>query len=186
VRVVATDYLADPLDLAIWLGKPVTDLKLLAALGAASRRFRGAVGHSVGLVTGDAVTLDGNGRESVLLPATHVVAVSQVLLDDEELVEGSGFSWSENGYLRRLGCGRWPDRLRCIEVTYDHGYAVIPEDIQEVVIDQARAMFTVVPGVQSRAVGGQSVTFGAQASVGVSDQWSRAVTRYKLRVGGDA
>jgi len=46
-------------------------------------------------------------------------------------------------------------------------------------------MFTVVPGVQSRAVGGQSVTFGATAAVGVSDQWSKAVARYKVRTGSD-
>jgi len=185
--VVATDdFLADPEELAIWLGKPAGDAKLLAALRAASRRFRGAVRHPVTLVGGDVVTLDGFGRESLLLPVWPTIAVETVSLDGVELVEGTDYSWSEAGILRRLGCQVWPDRLRCVEVTYSHGWALIPEDISEVVIDQARTLFTVPAGVQSKAVGGQSVTFGATAAVGVSSQWSAAVARHKVRTSGDA
>ncbi|MGW9237990.1 mobile element protein [[Kitasatospora] papulosa] len=186
---MAIEFLADPAELAVWLGKPADDPKLLAALKAATRRFRGAVGHSMDLVPDDEVTLDGNGRESVLLPVWPTVAVTSVELDGVALVEGTDYSWSDIGVLRRLGCARWPDRLRCIDVVYSHGWGLtldsIPEDVQEAVIDQARTMFTVVPGVQSRAVGGQSVTFGATAAVGVSDQWSKAVARYKVRTGSD-
>lgn len=181
-----TELLADPEELAIWLGKPVTDPKLLASLRAASRRFRGAVGHEVNLVTGDVVTLDGNGRESLLLPVWPTTAVSSVLLDGDELVEGTDFSWSDAGMLRRLGCYHWPDKLRCLTVTYSHGWDPVPEDIQEAVIDQARTMFTVPAGIQSKAVGGQSVTFGSTAAVGVSDQWAKAVLRHSVRTAGDA
>jgi hypothetical protein len=183
---VATEFLADPDELSIWLGRPPNDPKLLNSLRAASRRFRGQVGHVVDLVVDDEVTLDGNGRESLLLPVWPTTAVTSVVLDGELLVEGTDYTWSDAGMLRRLGCLCWPDRLRCLVVTYSHGWDPIPEDIQEVVIDQARTMDTVVPGVQSRAVGGQSVTFGATASVGVSDQWSKAVTRHKIRTGSDA
>lgn len=186
---MAIEFLADPVELATWLGKPDDDPKLLAALRAATRRFRGAVGHVVDLVVDDEVTLDGNGRESLLLPVWPVTAVTSVELDGEALVDGTDYSWSEAGMLRRLGCLCWPDRLRCLDVVYSHGFGSaldsVPQDIQEAVIDQARTMFTVVPGVQSRAVGGQSVTFGATAAVGVSDQWSKAVARYKVRTGSD-
>jgi hypothetical protein len=187
---VAIEFLADPDELSVWLGKPPNDPKLLAALKAATRRFRGAVGHSVDLVANDEVTLDGNGRESLLLPVWPTTAVASVELDGEALVEGTDYAWSEAGMLRRLGCLYWPDRLRCLDVVYSHGWGPtlddIPADVQEAVIDQARTMFTVVPGVQSRAVGGQSVTFGATAAVGVSDQWSKAVARHKVRTGSDA
>jgi hypothetical protein len=183
---VATEFLADPDELAIWLGKPANDPKLLAALRAATRRFRGAVGHDVDLVEADEVTLDGNGRESLLLPVWPTTDVASVELDGELLVEGTDYQWSDMGALRRLGCYRWPDRLRCLVVVYSHGWNPIPEDIQEAVIDQARTMFTVPAGVQSRAVGGQSVTFGATAAVGVSSQWSAAVARHKVRTSGDA
>jgi hypothetical protein len=176
------DLLADPDELAASLGVPPTDPKLLWALTAASRRFRGAVRHPVSLVGGDAFVLDGNGRESVLLPAAPVLAVSSVTLDGTALVEGTDFNWSADGFLRRLG-GVWPDRLRCLSGFYDHGYAVIPEDIQEVVIDLARALYRIEPGVQTKTVGGQSVTFGVQAAIGVTAQWAAAVERYQLNRG---
>jgi hypothetical protein len=186
---VAIEFLADPVELATWLGQQADEPKMLAALRAATRRFRGAVGHPMDLVVDDEVTLDGNGRESLLLPVWPTTAVASVELDGEALAEGTDYEWSEAGMLRRLGCLRWPDRLRCVDVVYSHGFGLtlddIPQDVQEAVIDQARTMFVVVPGVQSRAVGGQSVTFGATAAVGVSDQWSKAVARYKVRTGSD-
>ncbi|KMS71768.1 mobile element protein [Streptomyces leeuwenhoekii] len=181
--MATTDYLAEPADLAVWLGVPADDPKLRQALAAASSRFRGAVRHPVTAVTGDVVTVDGTGRESVPLPAAPVTAVSEVRLDGALLAEAADFSWSSDGYLRRLGGQVWPDRLRCIQVTYSHGYEVVPEDIAEVVIDQARALYTVLPGVQTRQVGGQSVTFGVQAAIGVTAQWTAAVERYRLNAG---
>jgi hypothetical protein len=183
--VVATDPLADPAELAVWLGVLENDQKLLSALNAASRRFRGAVRHPVSLVTDDTIVLDGRGQESVLLPAAPVTAVASVKLDGEALEVDVAYAWSADGFLRRLG-GSWPDRLRCIEVTYSHGYATIPEDIQEVVIDQARAIYAVQPGVQQKTVGSQSVTYGAQAATGVTAQWSAMVEKYQLNRGDRA
>lgn len=180
--MATTDYLADPEDLAVWLGVPATDAKLRQALAAASSRFRGAVRHHVTAVASEELTVDGNGRESIPLPAAPVTEVTSVALDGEPLVDGEGFSWSQDGFLRRLG-GCWPDRLRCIQVVYDHGYGTVPEDVAEVVIDQARALFAVLPGIQTRTVGGQSVTFGTQASIGVTAQWTQVVERYRLNSG---
>lgn len=180
--VATTDYLAEPADLAIWLGVPASDPKLLQALAAASSRFRGAVRHPVTAVAADALTLDGNGRESILLPAAPVTAVTSVEVDGDVFVDGTDFSWSADGFLRRLG-GCWPDRLRCIDVVYDHGYAASPEDVAEVVIDQARSQYAVLPGIQTRTVGGQSVTFGTQAAIGVTAQWTQVVERYQLNSG---
>ncbi|MFE9845776.1 mobile element protein [Streptomyces goshikiensis] len=180
---MATDTpLADPAELATWLRVPADDLLLLATLRSASRRFRGAVRHEVNLVEGDVVTLDGNGRESLLLPVWPTVAVTKVLLDGKELVDGTDYSWSAAGILRRLGCQVWPDRLRCIEVTYSHGWAEIPADISDAVIEQARAAFRSEPGIKSKAVGGQSVTF----ETGVTGQWSETVQRHQVRTGSDA
>lgn len=181
--MVATDPLANPAELSVWLGVPETDQKLVAALNAASRRFRGAVRHPVSLVAADTIVLDGNGCESLLLPAAPVTAVTSVELDGTALVLDTDYAWSSDGYLRRLGGSCWPARLRCIEVTYSHGHALIPDDIQEVVIDQARAIYAVQPGVQQKTVGSQSVTFGAQAATGVTAQWSTVVERYRLNAG---
>lgn len=182
--MATTDLLADPGELAIWLGVPETDPKLLTALGAASRRFRGAVRHSVSLVNGETIRLDGNGTNSLLLPAAPVVAVASVSIDDETLA-ADGYEWSADGFLRRVG-GCWPARLRCIEVVYSHGWFPVPDDIQEVVIDQAQAIYAVQPGVQQKTVGSQSVTFGALAATGVTAQWAAVVERYQLNRGDRA
>ncbi|MEU2789017.1 mobile element protein [Streptomyces sp. NPDC007100] len=184
--VATEEFLADPAELSTWIGRPADDLKLLAALRAATRRFRGAAGHPVTLVTDETVTLDGTGRRTLLLPVWPVTAVSRVLLEGQELVEGTDFSWSETGILRRLGGLCWPDRLRCLQVTYSHGWTQVPEDIQEVVIDQARTMLALRPAVQAMQTGGQTITYGAQAAVGVTDQWAKAVARHKVRTSGDA
>lgn len=180
--VATTDYLADPADLAAWLGVPPTDPKLLQALAAASSRFRGAVRHHVSFVADNTVTLDGNGQQSLFLKAAPVTSVTSVKLDGEALVYRTDYDWSADGYLRRLGAC-WPDRLRCVEVVVSHGYAPVPEDIAEAVIDQARAMYAVRPGVASVQVGGQQVTFGAQAAIGVTAQWAAMVDKYQLNRG---
>lgn len=181
--MATTDYLADPADLAAWLGVSEADPRLLQSLSAASSRFRGAVRHHVSLIAGDTLTLDGSGQATFLLPAAPVVAVTSLHLDSAELEDGAEFEWSGDGFVRRLGCSVWPNRLRCITVTYTHGHAQIPADIAEAVIDQARAMYRVQPGVQSVQVGGQSVSYGAQASIGVTAQWSAAVKNHRLNRG---
>ncbi|MEV5688643.1 mobile element protein [Streptomyces sp. NPDC052164] len=180
------DYLADPEELAILTGKPATDPRLLQHLKNATRRFRGAVGHKVNLVENDEVVLDGLGRASVLLPVWPTTAVHSVRLDGVLLAEGVGYQWSDSGVLRRLGCDRWPDRLRCLRVIYSHGWATVPEDVAEAVLDKAATMAAVPHGVASKAVGGQSVTYGTQAAVGVTDQWQKCVDRYRIRTAGDA
>ncbi|WP_338683942.1 mobile element protein [Streptomyces acidiscabies] len=180
--MATTDYLADPDDLAVWLGVPADDPKLLQALGSASSRFRSAVRHHVSYVAGDTTVLDGNGKESILLKAAPVTEVTSVKLDGATLAYRSDYEWSEDGFLRRVGC-RWPDRLRCIEIVWSHGFQTIPDDIDEVIIDQARTQYTVRPGLTSMTVGGQSVGFGAQASIGVTQQWKTAVEKYRLNRG---
>lgn len=180
--MATTDHLADPADLAALLQVAENEPKLVMALAAASSRFRGAVRHHVTLVGGDTITLDGGGTAAVLLPAAPVIAVDEVLLDGEELTDGTHYAWSEDGFLRRLG-GCWPDRLRCLSITYTHGFAEIPEDIQEVVVDKARALYAVKPGLQTLQVGGITAGFGLQASEGVSAQWTSVVERYRLNSG---
>lgn len=179
------EYLADLDEFALLIGRPTTDPKVPLNLRAATRRFRGQVRHPVTEVVDDVITLDGNGRESILLPVWPTTAVTLVVLDGVTLTEGTDYSWSEDGILRRL-CGHWPNRLRCLVVTYTHGWLVVPDDVVEAVLDQAQIMATVRPGVQSMTTGAQSVTFGTQGAVGVTDTWSKAVARHRIRTGGDA
>lgn len=171
--------LADPEDLALRLGCPVGDGKLLLALNRASGRFRGAVGHPVSLVQNDTVWLGGDGGETLLLPARPVANVSVKV--DGVAVTGVHVS-SRLGVLRLAG--GWPDGLDNVEVTYDHGYAAIPVDIQDAVLEQAELQYSVMVAAQQVTQGGRSVTFGTQATVGVTQRWQECVDRY--RVGADS
>ncbi|GAA4911286.1 hypothetical protein [Streptomonospora salina] len=171
--------LADPQDLADVVGVPVDDPMMRARLKAASRRFLGAV-RPVSFTPVDGATfwLNGDGSNVLLLPVCPVRAVHAVEAEGQALAE-DGFEWSEEGVLKRLE--RWPDRLRSVEVTCDHGFTAVPDDVQEVVLDQAEATYNIKKGVQSLSVDGQAVTFGTQSAVGVTQAWSDAVERYSLR-----
>lgn len=173
------ELLAFPAELAVWLKVPADDVRLLAALTAASRRFVGAVHHPVRLVEDDTVYLTGDGSNRLLLPAAPVTAVTAVLVDGVPVTDYR--LRRTEGVLRRT-CGCWPDWAE-ITVTYSHGSDPIPVDVQEVVLDQARAIHRVLPGVQTMQAGGESITYGATASTGVTSQWSEAVANHQLQRG---
>lgn len=169
--------LADPQELADLLGVPADDPMMLARLRAASRRFAGAVAPvSFTPVDGDELWLNGDGSVTLLLPVCPVRAVHLVEVDGQEVAD---FEWSAEGILRCRS--RWPDRLRSVKVTCDHGFEEIPGDVQEVVLDQAEAASNIRKGVQSVSVDGQSVTYGTQSAVGVTQAWADTVARYRLR-----
>jgi hypothetical protein len=171
--------LADPADLAALLGVPSDDVKLVAVLTAASRRFRGAVAPvSFTPVDGAEFRLNGDGTTTVLLPVCPVRAVASVEVDGE-LLAATEFEWSEQGVLRRR-CG-WPDRLRSIRVVCDHGYEAVPDDVQEAVLDQAEAAYNTRKGVTAVQVDGQSVSYGAATQIGVTQVWADTVARYRLQ-----
>ncbi|MFD7319231.1 mobile element protein [Streptomyces sp. NPDC059883] len=178
----AEPYLADPAELAVFLKIPSTDVRLLAALRAATRRFRGAVRHPVSLVENDTVFLDGSGRPVLHLPAAPLVQLRQVLVDGQALTGVK--AKRRSGVLLHPGqC--WPDWAE-ITVVYDHGHDPVPEEVAEAVIDQARAIYRLDPAIQQVTTGTESVSFAATAAVGITSQWSAAVEAHRLNRGDDA
>jgi hypothetical protein len=121
------------------------------------------------------VLLSGDGSTLLLLPAAPVSDVS-VKVDGAEVTD---FSVSAKAGVLRRGAG-WPDGLDNIEVTYSHGHSTIPGGIQDAVLEQAAILAKVPAGVQSESAGGQSVTWGLQATTGVTQKWSEAVAAYRL------
>jgi hypothetical protein len=170
-------------DLSARTGRPTADLVLQERLRAASRRFRSAVGHPVHFVEDDVAHLDGRGTRSLPLPAVPVHSVSAVSIDGTPLAAGSWSVARASGILRRRN-GVWPLEAE-VTVTYSHGYTrdAIPLDIQEAVLQQAETMINTVAGVQSRTVLGDSIAFGTAATVGVTEDWSRAVRNHAIGLG---
>ncbi|MGY4859511.1 hypothetical protein [Cryobacterium sp. AP23] len=171
--------LASVADLATLTGKPATDAKLLLALKRASARFRGAVGHPVSRVSDDVVLLDGDGSRALLLPAAPVIGTTAVEIDGVPITDYR--TSAARGILRRPA--GWPDDLGNVQVTYSHGYDQVPGDIEDAVLEQAELQYKVLAGVQQASLGAQSVTFGVQASVGVTQRWAECVARYQLKDG---
>lgn len=176
---ISLPALASVDDLATLTESSPSSSKLLLSLKRASSRFRGAVGHPVSLITDDTVLLDGDGSQSLLLPAAPVVGTPSVKIDGV-LVTNYRTSAARGALRRQEG---WPDDLGGIEVTYSHGFASIPGDIQDAVLEQAELQYKVLTGVQQASLGAQSVTFGVQASVGVTQRWAECVARYQLKDG---
>ncbi|MET4094570.1 hypothetical protein [Arthrobacter sp. UYCu712] len=175
---MAPPYLAKLTELATATGLPEQSPRLLLALQRASDRFRGAVGHPVHLVEDDEIWLDGNGTDTLLLPAAPITSIS-VELDGAALVAGSGYKISRRaGILRRAG--GWPDDLENVKVTYTHGYDEIPGDIADAVLEQATTQALVLAHVGAQGMGPANIKYEAAATVGVTQKWTDAVEKYNL------
>lgn len=168
-------FLASPEALAERTGRSWGDPDVQDALRRASARFRGAVGHPVSRVVGDAIVLNGDGSNLLLLPAAPVVAVTEVKLDDVAITD---WELAEDGRLRRWS--GWPNAYRNVAVTYTHGYDPVPEDVSDAVLDAAEGTLNANPGVTSMAVGGESVTFDRVSAGGVTQAWIDTVERYHI------
>lgn len=173
-------FLADPAELSKFLKVPPEDVRLQAALRAASRRFRGAVRHPVSLVTEDTLFLDGNGREVLALPAAPVLAIHQVMVDGVTVTDYQ--AKRQAGLLRRTGGQVWPDWSE-ITVVYDHGLDPVPEEVAEVVVDMARALYRLDPAIQQITTGSESVSYAPTVAVGTTSQWTAAVEAHRLNRG---
>ena len=177
-----TPLLASPADLAVRLHVASTDPDLLLALQRASGRFIGESGQPIVLVENDETWLSGQDSRTLLLPAFPVIGTPTIKINGETVTD-----WDigrERGILRRKG-GVWPDGLDNIHIKWTHGWAEIPADIQDAILEQAETQFHAIAAIASTSAGGESITFSAQATLGVTNRWAEAVTRYRVGGGDD-
>lgn len=160
-------------DLQTKIGGKGDDEKLKLALALASGRFRGQANNPISLTT-ETVTLDTQGASRIMLPAAPVRDVSQVQVDGVD----TAYEWSEHGVLRFDT--PLPDRYRALQVTYTHGYDPIPDDVRDVVLEQAAAIYNLLPGVMSYTVGAESRSYSTALTVGTTAQWAACVARYRI------
>ncbi|WEV72147.1 hypothetical protein [Bifidobacterium sp. ESL0790] len=155
---------------------PADNPKLLLALRRSTDRFVGGTGWNPLAVEHDRITLNGDGTQTLLLPAMHLTGIDGVTVDGTDVDD-----WQADrgaGILRRDA--RWPYGLGNITVTCTHGWSTTPGDIADAVLEQAEIQYRALAGLQSYALGGRSVTFGASATVGVTQKWTETIERYSL------
>lgn len=132
----------------------------------------------------DTVTVDGTGTAKLVLPRWPVTAVDQVIEIDRDgvetaLTEPDDYHWSAAGILvRRRGC--WPAHPKAVRVTPTAGYAVIPDDLRNVVLRTARRGWDNPAGVSMERLGDWQASYTA-AGVELSESDLRIISRYRAR-----
>lgn len=174
-------YCASLTDLTTLIGDDKPDSKLALALRRASDRLIGLIGWDPHYAENDTITLNGSGRETLLLPYMHIVGAATVQVDGQPVTDY--VTDPAAGILRRTNYKIWPDSLSNVTVTCSHGYKNLPGDMQDAVLEQAEAQYRTITGVSSYSVGGRSITFGAGSTVGVTQKWADVVHKYSLTGG---
>jgi hypothetical protein len=168
---------ADHNDLATWLG--IDDMteeeaeRADALLADVSNVIREEVDHGdLGLVTDETITMPGTNDESILLPSTPVVSVSEVTLDGTPLVEGTDWYLDGNMIVRRGGLAflagiaetfslsggfGWPNQT--LAITYTHGYAEIPGKVKTICLQMVVRVWTNPGSVARETYGDETITY---------------------------
>lgn len=127
------------------------DASVVRALSWAQSFVQGYCDQTFDLVTGDVVTIDPVSYRSAMLPQYPVVNVSKVegLLPPAAGSSSTGFAWttlsnyrwsSDTGLIYDTtgepgvswAGASWPWVKRGLRVTYDHGYATVPQGLVDV------------------------------------------------------
>lgn len=157
-----------PADLADYLGEDAGTIDTGRAellIDLASADIDHEAGQTFAATAADRAVLDGNGTTILVLPAWPVTDVSEVVVDGASLT-AVGYRWSAAGLLRRVGAV-WPDRYQAVEVTYDHGYAVVPGVIRSLCLQAAARGWTNPGGMASESIGSYSYRVREANATGV-------------------
>ena len=76
--------------------------------------------------------------------------------------------------------GWFPEGLGNVKVTYDHGWAEIPGDVQDAVLEHAATLARVLAHLQQNSAGSTQESYGQAAMVGTTAKWADTVARYSL------
>lgn len=132
-------------DVATYLTKDLdaADAATVAlTLDVATEMIRKYTGQTISQVTNDVIDVNVYGKALVLLPEVPVTAVS--ITDDGLALVADDFDWSRAGVIKRYGARFSRD----VSITYTHGYATIPDDIQGICIEMAKRAFENPAGLQ--------------------------------------
>jgi hypothetical protein len=175
--------LATQADLEAALQRSLNPAQAAMAIRRASSQVRKHCRQQFTLVENETVTLPGNGRllrlpqRPIVVDDTHPLTVVELFgIADQEYtaIEGRDFTrigseltrgeawWAPTrlmGWPFMRPMGIWAQRVR---VTYSHGYAEVPDDVVDVVLDLAQMNMTNPQGLRSESIDDYSRTFAAE------------------------
>lgn len=191
------DLLATVEELRTFLDDPTLDEgRAELFLRIASGEVRGYTGQLFDLVEDDEVILNGRGTSILLLPELPVLAVTEVLegygTADAATIDGPAeespvYEWDEDGVLERIDGGVFRRRRRWYRIVYDHGFAVVPDDVNGVVLRVAGRAFDSPEGIRQETLGRYSYTkAGEAAGIGLYAPDERDLDPYRFETRGRA
>jgi hypothetical protein len=160
--------LATPAELRLWLGLPddateeLSDPAAELLIAGVSRQVLAYTRRSSFTTSTSTVRVAGTGSSTLILPGWPVSAVTAVVEDPDGAAPGElvdYVEWSEDGVLELLSGGRWAARRRFYEITFEHGYAEVPEDVRNLVLRVAARAFANPEGLATEGVGGYNAGF---------------------------
>lgn len=195
--------LATQEDLAAALQRPVDDAQAALALRRASARVRKYARQDFSLVENDTATLPGRSQvlrlpqRPLVVDDTHLLTVTELfgITDVEyEALEGRDYTrigteltrgeawWAPTrlmGWPWLRPQGIWADRVR---VTYSHGYAEIPDDVADIVLDLATMSLSNPQMLRQESIDDYSRTFAAETIGGaqLTQDHKDALRPYRL------
>lgn len=171
-QFATADELGDLLGRTFAVGAELDQANMVLEL--ASAFIQGWIRQTLVLVNNDVVRLTGRWDEYLELPQRPVVAV--------DLVKVDGTSLAATGDWELLGTALWRSTAWAgpqvvVEVTYDHGYAVIPDDIVAVCLQLAARMLGNPAGVRQESIGTYSVAYGGDITGGFLNDADKTILR---------
>lgn len=150
----------------------------LAAAEAVVRKYCGW--HVAPVIIEDLI-LDGTGTASLFIKSLRVVNVLAAEVDGTVL-DPATLEWSEAGYLRIPGA--WPDKLRAVKLTVEHGFDDVP-DVAAIVRAIAARASASPTGVVREQAGAVSIGFsltapGVSGGVVLMDHERRMLDKYRI------
>ncbi|MFB7671675.1 hypothetical protein ACFC26_09680 [Kitasatospora purpeofusca] len=176
--------LATAADLAAALQRQLDPAQADLAIRRASARVRRFTGQTLSFVSQETAELEG-GTQTLQLPQRPLVLDGQNPLTVVELADFSGIEYQavqDRDYTRigneltrgypwygqRTRLGGWPFNRTLgvwtmrVRVTYSHGYAEVPDDIADVVLDLASMNLTNPQNLRQEAIDDYSRTFASE------------------------
>jgi hypothetical protein len=158
-----------------------TDARIVRLLEMASSLIQAEARQRLEHVAGDVAKLLVNDRRVLVLPERPVLDVTAVAVTP---LGGIGYpvavdmlTWTEQGELYGETTLLWPLRSE-VQVTYDHGFAVIPDDIMHACCDiVGRMLLNASPTYRP----GSPTPTATEAGVAVFSAESRALIRDRYR-----
>jgi hypothetical protein len=171
------DALATPGDLNLFTGRDIPYEQASMMLSQASAVIRNHCAWHIAPSQTDTLTLNGSNEPRLFLPTLHVTAVASVHELEELLVADDDYTWSETGYLYRVG-SFWPADLRSVVATFTHGWEFVPEDLASVCLEVATRAMASPAGIRQESAGGVSVTYAIPG--GLTEYEKAVLEAYRL------